>query len=395
MPRRKGSLWRVVARCALALLSILAIAAAGLAVLWATLPDASRLAREQPAHHGGHRAAPGRGEGAAARTRDPADLGGLDRVSPRLVEAVLLSEDANFFGHEGLDWEAIRLAAEHDLKAGRFARGASTVTQQLAKNLWLGTEKSLWRKVKEAVLAAKVERALSKRRILALYLNVVEWGDGVFGIEAGARHRFGTEAAALTPAQAVVLASMLPAPRRWTSRTRRAGSELAPAGCSTACARRGGSRRRSTSTRARELERILAGPAPADDGEEPPEEDEPRRRSRRRWWGSRGAAAGGEAQLRVGRERSGGQRLVCAARSAALREPLDVFARARPRASSRASSPSARRGARRGRCTSGCCSPSRAGACSAWRSRPGGPREEPVELFTSVSTPVPTLSAPS
>jgi len=196
------------------------------------------------------------------------------QFAPVLAEAVLLSEDANFFGHEGLDWVAIRDAAEHDLRAGRFARGASTLTQQLAKNLWLGTEKSLWRKAREAVLAAKLERALGKRRILAIYLNVVELDDGVFGMEAGARHRFGTSAAALTPAQAVVLASLLPAPRRvdlarpstWLKeRSRRLldllrdTGRLPPAEHLRASA---------------ELERILAGPAPADDRAEPPEEAE-------------------------------------------------------------------------------------------------------------------------
>ena len=94
---------------------------------------------------------------------------------------MLLSEDANFYGHEGIDWDAMQDAARHDLAQRRFARGASTITQQLAKNLWFGTEKSLWRKAKEAVLAAKLERALSKRRILALYLNVVELDDASSG----------------------------------------------------------------------------------------------------------------------------------------------------------------------------------------------------------------------
>ena len=117
-------------------------------------------------------------------------------------------------GHEGIDWTAVRDAAEQDLRKGRFARGASTLTQQLCKNLWLGTEKSLWRKAKEAVLATKMERALGKKRILALYLNVVELDDGVFGMEAGARARFGTSAAALTPAQAAEKTSWTPVARR-------------------------------------------------------------------------------------------------------------------------------------------------------------------------------------
>jgi monofunctional glycosyltransferase len=168
---------------------------------------------------------------------------------------------------------AVRDAAEHDLRVGRFARGASTITQQLAKNLWLGTRKSLWRKVEEAVLAAKLERTLSKRRILALYLNVVELDDGVFGAEAGARHRFGTSAADLSAAQAAVLASLLPAPRRvdlahpssWLkSRSRRLLDRMLAAG------------RVSAEEHLRasaELERILAGPVPTDDREEPPEDE--------------------------------------------------------------------------------------------------------------------------
>jgi monofunctional biosynthetic peptidoglycan transglycosylase len=205
------------------------------------------------------------------------DWVGLDGISRSLVDAVVLSEDARFFGHEGFDWDAIRQAAETDLKQGRFAHGASTITQQLAKNLYLGTEKRLSRKVKEAILAAKLERALSKRRILAVYLNVVEWGDGVFGVEAGARHHLGVSAAALSPAQSAVLASMLPAPRRadlarpsaWLrDRARRLLDRMRDAGHLSDEAHLRASA---------ELERILAGPAPADDrgGEEPPEDEVP------------------------------------------------------------------------------------------------------------------------
>jgi monofunctional glycosyltransferase len=188
--------------------------AAAAAGLWITLPDAAPLARQNPRTTAliEQRRAEARAKGRAFHPRQA--WVPLDRIAPVLVHAVLLSEDANFFGHDGIDWAALRDAAEHDLEVGRFARGASTVTQQLAKNLWLGTEKSVWRKAKEAVLAAKLERSLGKRRILALYLNVVELDEGVFGVEAGARHRFGTSASAIGPAQAVVLASMLPAPRR-------------------------------------------------------------------------------------------------------------------------------------------------------------------------------------
>jgi monofunctional biosynthetic peptidoglycan transglycosylase len=265
---------RLLRRAALAA-GALALAAASLAVwLWVTLPDPAPLARQYPRTTAivEQRRAEAR---ASRRPFRPRQVWvGPERIAPVVVHALVLSEDANFFGHDGLDWEAIREAAEHDLKVGRYARGASTLTQQLAKNLWLGTEKSLWRKAREAVLAAKMERALTKRRILALYLNVVELDDGVFGIEAGARARFGTSAAALSPAQAVVLVSLLPAPRRvdldrpstWLeNRSRRLLDRLHDTGRLSAEAHLRASA---------ELERILAGPAPADDRDEPPDEDD-------------------------------------------------------------------------------------------------------------------------
>jgi len=271
-PRARASRRRLLAS---AVLIVAAAAVAALGILWLATPDPAPLARENPRTTAlvEQRRAEAKARRRAFRPRQV--WVSLDRVSPRLVEAVLASEDANFFGHEGLDWEAIRLAAEHDLKAGRFARGASTITQQVAKNLWLGTEKSLLRKAKEAVLAAKLERALSKRRILALYLNVAEWDDGVFGVEAGARARFGVSAGSLTTAQAVVMASMLPAPRKadlenpssWLKgRSRRLLDRMRSAGRVTA---------EEHLHSSADLERILAGPAPADDGDEPPEDDAP------------------------------------------------------------------------------------------------------------------------
>jgi monofunctional biosynthetic peptidoglycan transglycosylase len=272
-PPRTRRTSRTLRRAALAALALALVAATAVGALWATLPDPSPLARENPRTTAliEQRRAEARRKRLAFHPRQ--SWIGLDRVSPRLVQAVLLSEDANFFGHDGIDWEAVRDAAQHDLRAGRFARGASTLTQQLAKNLWLGTEKTLWRKAKEAVLAAKLERAVSKKRILALYLNVVEMDDEVFGVEAGARHRFGVAAAELTLAQAVVLASTLPAPRRvdlarpssWlATRARRLLDRLREVG------RVGADEHLAASA---ELERILAGPRPADDRAEPPEDD--------------------------------------------------------------------------------------------------------------------------
>ncbi len=269
MPARKS----VLRPAALAAAGLAVALASVVAALWVTLPDPAPLERENPRTTAlmEQRRAEARAARRSYRIRQT--WVGLDRIAPVLVDAVVLSEDAKFFGHEGIDWGAVRDAAEQDLRKWRFARGASTLTQQLAKNLWLGTEKSLWRKAKEAVLATKLERALGKRRILALYLNVVEMDDGVFGAEAGARARFGTSAAALTPAQAVVLATLLPAPRRvdlarpstWLkARSRRLLDELRDAGRLSADAHLRASA---------ELERILAGPAPADDREEPPEEE--------------------------------------------------------------------------------------------------------------------------
>jgi monofunctional biosynthetic peptidoglycan transglycosylase len=243
--------------------------------LWLTLPDPSPLAKENPRTTAlmEQRKAEAKSKGRTLRVRQ--SWVGLDRVSRRLVDAVVLSEDARFFGHDGLDWGAMRDAAKHDLAQGSFARGASTITQQLAKNLWFGTEKSLWRKLKEAVGASKIEHSLSKRRVLALYLGVAEWGEGVFGAEAGARARFGVSASQLTTAQAVVMASILPAPRRvdlaqpsaWLrGRARRLLDRMRD---------EGGLPNDEHLRASAELERILAGPAPADDtgSDEPPEEN--------------------------------------------------------------------------------------------------------------------------
>ena len=140
-----------------------------------------------------------------------------DDVSPLLRRAVLVAEDDAFFSHSGLDWNEIRASARRDLAAGRVVRGGSTITQQLAKNLYLGDERSLARKFKEMILAVRMERALGKRRIFELYLNEIEWGDGVFGIEAAARRDFGVSASALNPRQAVLLAAVIINPRRYST----------------------------------------------------------------------------------------------------------------------------------------------------------------------------------
>jgi monofunctional biosynthetic peptidoglycan transglycosylase len=137
------------------------------------------------------------------------------RISPHLTRAVVAAEDDKFMDHTGFDWEAMRKAYERNVREGEIVAGASTIPQQLAKNLFLTGRRSWWRKAQEAVITAMLEVVLTKRRILEIYLNVVEWGDGVFGAEAAARYHYGASAAALTPAQAARLAVMLPSPRSY------------------------------------------------------------------------------------------------------------------------------------------------------------------------------------
>jgi monofunctional biosynthetic peptidoglycan transglycosylase len=144
----------------------------------------------------------------------------LAAISPNLVDAVLASEDADFYHHRGVDPHALELAAREAWRKRALGRGASTITQQLAKNLWLSGDRSLVRKLKELILATRLERELGKQRILALYLNVAEWGDGVYGAEAGAEETFQTSAGALNLPQAALLAAMLPAPRKRTLQSR-------------------------------------------------------------------------------------------------------------------------------------------------------------------------------
>ena len=136
-----------------------------------------------------------------------------ERISIHLKRAIIVAEDAKFVDHEGFDWEGIQRAMDKNQRRGKIVAGGSTITQQLAKNLFLSGERSLLRKGQEAILTAMLEASMDKRRIFEIYLNVAEWGENVFGAEAAARHYFGVEAAGLDPAQAARLAAMLPRPR--------------------------------------------------------------------------------------------------------------------------------------------------------------------------------------
>ena len=130
---------------------------------------------------------------------------------------MLIAEDDKFFEHEGFDWESMRKALEANISKKRVLRGGSTITQQLAKNLFLSSEQSIWRKLREAAIAWKLESELSKKRILELYLNVIEWGTGIYGAEAAAQVYFHCPAAALSLSQAIRLASILPNPHRFSA----------------------------------------------------------------------------------------------------------------------------------------------------------------------------------
>lgn len=136
-------------------------------------------------------------------------------ISVHLKRAVVAAEDDRFLDHRGFDWEGIQRALERNAERGRLAAGGSTISQQLAKNLFLSSSRSWLRKGQEAVLTLMIETTWEKRRILEVYLNVAEWGNGVFGAEAAARHYYGRPASSLGPAEAARLAVMLPNPRRY------------------------------------------------------------------------------------------------------------------------------------------------------------------------------------
>ena len=138
-----------------------------------------------------------------------------ERISIHLKRAVVTAEDSHFLKHDGFDWDGIQLALEKNLARGQTRAGGSTITQQLAKNLFLSPKRSYLRKGQEAIIAAMIEMLWSKRRILEVYLNIAQWGDGIFGAEAAAQHYYRVPAARLGPVESAHLAVMLPNPRRY------------------------------------------------------------------------------------------------------------------------------------------------------------------------------------
>ena len=136
-----------------------------------------------------------------------------ERISPNLKRAIIAAEDSKFLAHEGFDFDAIQNAYQKNVKKGKLVAGGSTISQQLAKNLFLSSEKTPGRKIQEAIITLMLENVMSKRRILEIYLNVIEWGDGIYGAEAAAEHYFHKSAAALSANEAAFLAAMIPNPR--------------------------------------------------------------------------------------------------------------------------------------------------------------------------------------
>lgn len=190
------------------LLSVLAALLLASTFVILTWPDVAALSQSNPASTAFIEQARSRGTEVEWRWVS------ADAISIELKKAVLVAEDLSFFDHKGFDTYEIRIAAR-DAMEGKRVRGASTITQQLAKNLWLTPSRSPVRKLREIVLTRQLERHLSKKRILEIYLNVVEFGPGIYGAEAASRHFFGVPAADLNAEQSAQLAASLPRPSKW------------------------------------------------------------------------------------------------------------------------------------------------------------------------------------
>ena len=201
--------------CFLTAIAVVVAAVAGLVALQFVYPYVSKLKRENPEPTALMKLRMDEWKREGRKYRIDQIWVPYRAISPYLVKAVLIGEDDKFWHHEGFDYEAMEKAMEKDIKAGRFKLGGSTITQQLARNLYLSPSKNLIRKIREAIITWRLERALTKRRILEIYLNVAEWGPkGIFGIEAAARHYYGKHASELGPEEAARLAAVLPNPRR-------------------------------------------------------------------------------------------------------------------------------------------------------------------------------------
>ena len=194
-------------------LPFLAAVLAAALLFWLTLPDVAPLAADWPKTT----AFMERRKALLAREGRSAKLEWvpvpLSRIAPEMQRAAVVAEDARFFEHDGVDWDAMHAALRRDIARGGLKVGGSTITQQLAKNLYLSPARTPWRKLRELVIARRLERALSKKRILELYLNVIEFGPRTFGVEAAARRYMGKSARSLSRTEAATLAAVIPSPR--------------------------------------------------------------------------------------------------------------------------------------------------------------------------------------
>jgi monofunctional biosynthetic peptidoglycan transglycosylase len=196
-----------------AILAGLAASFAMLAYTWLTLPDVRELRREPPGSTAFMRIRAAEAEAAGRPVRQVQRWVPYSRISPMLAKAVRVSEDAAFWDHDGIDLGEIKASIQDNWTKGKALRGASTITQQLAKNLYLSPSRNPYRKVAELFITRRLEAELSKTRIFELYLNVIEWGDGIWGAEAAAQTYFGVSASDLSTEQAALLAAAIVNPR--------------------------------------------------------------------------------------------------------------------------------------------------------------------------------------
>lgn len=208
---------RVVSRFLKTLALILLLCVACAVALYAFYPDVSKLKAQNPRKTSFMEYREREWRMLGKKVQIQKQWVPLGRISPYLVKAVIIAEDDKFWRHEGFDVEGIQKAIEKDVKQGKWKAGGSTISQQLAKNLYLTPARNPIRKLKEAIITWRIERAVSKKRILELYLNVAEWGEGIFGAEAASRHHFGKAAISLDPLEAARLAAVLPNPRKYAA----------------------------------------------------------------------------------------------------------------------------------------------------------------------------------
>jgi monofunctional biosynthetic peptidoglycan transglycosylase len=207
---RKRSITRKIVR---ALLVIPAIGFAYLAYVYLTLPDVRELQKTNPQTTAFMELRKEEAREAGRKFAIRHQWVPYSRISPMLKRAVIVTEDAAFFDHDGIDMEEIKASLERNWEEGQFLRGGSTITQQLAKNLYLSPSRNPMRKVKELFIARRLEAALTKQRIFEIYLNMIEWGDGIFGCESAARIYFGKSCAGLDMAEAAMMAGAIINPR--------------------------------------------------------------------------------------------------------------------------------------------------------------------------------------